>query len=135
MPTRTVADERFDMVVMRTAEGEKGVLRGHEPCAAALAYGELRAYRGGRQEASYTVVGGLARVYGDQVVVLSPIADTTENIDRAIESIRKDRDENLRREQNADFEMNRAETALRRSLVHNEGSAFAIIKGKIEKNG
>jgi F-type H+-transporting ATPase subunit epsilon len=135
MPTQTVADERCDMVVLRTADGDKGILRGHEPCAAALVYGPLRVYRGKQEEASYTVVGGLARVYGDQVVVLSPIADTTENIDAAIENIRRDRDENQRREQNADFEMNRAETALRRSLVHNEGSAFAIIRGKIEKDG
>jgi F-type H+-transporting ATPase subunit epsilon len=134
-PTRTVADESCDMVVMRTLEGDMAVLFGHEPYSAPLGYGVLRAIREGNPAGAYAVIGGFAQIYDNQVVILSSIADTPENIDKAIENIRKAKDENVLLEQNADFEMNRAETALRRSLVRYEGSAFAIIKGKSEKDG
>jgi F-type H+-transporting ATPase subunit epsilon len=133
-PGGVFADELFDMVILRAKDGDMGILPGHEPCSVALGYGTLRVRKDGARADAYAVVGGFAQVRGDQVVVLTPVADTPERLAQAIANIARDRADNKLQEQVSDLEVSRAETALRRTLVHQEGSAFAILKGQLEQD-
>jgi len=132
-PNRVVADEEFDLVIMKTIDGDKGILPGHEPCLTALDIGLLRGLRGKDDAATFKVLGGFASVHNNEVTVMSSVADAPEKIDQMIEKIKKERAENKIYEKTADVEMNRVEMALRRSLVKNDISAYAIIKGKMKK--
>lgn len=135
MPGKVVLDEDVEMVVLSSIGGDIGILPGHEPASIALNNGTLRVRRGGETEAALTVAGGYATVRGGAVNVMTPIADTPERIGQAIREIMAEREQNKLYEQAANTEMNRAETALRQILVRREGSSFAILKGRFEKDG
>lgn len=132
-PTRTVLDQEVDFVLLRTKEGDMGVLHGHEPSAVLLDIGVLRAYVDKKQTDILAVMGGFATVRDNQVTVMSDIAEPPDKIEAAIARRERERAENQLREQGADLEMRRAESALRRTLVQMDVSSYAIIKGKEEK--
>ena len=130
-PYKIVAEEDADFVVVRAIDGEHGFLAGHEPCSSVLDIGMLKAYRQKEEVVSVAVLGGFVNVRDDQVTVTTPIAEAPEKIEEVIARIELERSENKVHELVADAEMSRAEMALRRSLVKNDVSAFAIIKGKL----
>lgn len=133
-PTHTVLDREVDFVLLRTKEGDMGVLHGHEPSAVLLDIGVLRAYVDKEQTELLAVMGGFATVRDNRVTVLSDIAEPPDKIEAAIARRERDRAENQKREQGADLEMRRAESALRRTLVQMDISSYSIIKGKEEKD-
>ena len=130
-PSKTVAEEEADFVLVNAIDGEKGFLAGHEPCSVVLDVGLLKAYRQKEEIISVAVLGGFVTVRDNQVIVMTPIAEPPEKVEQVIAEIEQERSENKVHEMFADAEMNRAEMALRRSLVKNDVSAFAIIKGKL----
>ncbi len=76
------------MVVARTAEGELGVLTGHEPVLAVLGAGEVRigtgqdAIRSGRvDDVVVTVDGGFLSVEHDTVLVVAERVDVSQGAD------------------------------------------------------
>jgi F-type H+-transporting ATPase subunit epsilon len=81
-PERVVLEEDVDIVVARGAEGDLGILHGHEPTITPLATGELT-YRVGGEERHLAVSGGFLEVRPDRVVVLADVAERSEEIDRA----------------------------------------------------
>lgn len=130
MPTRTVLDIEADYVLLRTPEGDMGVLHGHEPCAVMLEYGVLRAYQNKEATDIVAVLGGFATVQQNRVTVLTTLAEHPERIDEAIAELERQRAEDRAREQKSDLEIQRAETALRRTLVQMDLSPHAILKGQ-----
>lgn len=132
-PNRCVLEEYVDYAILRTVEGEFGVLPGHEPCSVLLDNGLLRAYVEKRQTAVLAIFGGFATVYDNKLVVLSTVAEHPEKIEEALAEMERERAENKINEQNADLEMHRMESALRHSLVHMDVSVYAIIKGLEEQ--
>jgi F-type H+-transporting ATPase subunit epsilon len=67
-----------DMVVVRTTEGELGVLPGHEPLLGQLAEpGQVRINLGGGERLAYDVAGGFVSVTADGVTVLAESANQT----------------------------------------------------------
>jgi F-type H+-transporting ATPase subunit epsilon len=133
MPCKVVADEEADLVILRTIDGDKGIMPNHEPCTVALGHGALRLRRGKERIDALTVAGGYAVIRDGEVVVMTPVADTPERIGRVVAAIAEERKKNEQHEQAADLEMSRAETALRQTLVRREGSAYATLKGQFEK--
>ena len=79
----------------------------------------------GKLESALMVMGGYATVRDDTVNVMTPVADTPERIDHAIESIIQEREHNKKYEQTANLEANRAEMALRNILLRRGDSMLA----------
>ena len=63
------------------------------------------------------------------VNVVTPVADTPERIEQAINAIMKEREQNIKYEQTANLEINRAEMALRNILLRRDDSMFSFPKG------
>lgn len=80
-PERTVLQEDVDIVIARGAEGDLGILHGHEPLITPLAIGEL-AYRLDGEERFLAVSGGFMEVRPDKVIILADVAERSEEIDQ-----------------------------------------------------
>ena len=91
-PTRLVAAETADEVVVPGIEGYFGVLPGHAAFLTTLGIGEVM-YRVGRDEHYLAVSGGFAEVRNDKVIILADRAERPEEIDRARAERAKERAE------------------------------------------
>ena len=80
-PERVVLEEDVDIVVARGAEGDLGVLHGHEPLISPLPIGELM-YRQAGQENALAISAGFMEVRPDKVTVLADVAERSEEIDQ-----------------------------------------------------
>ena len=133
MPGKVVADEEADIVILRTVDGDKGIMPNHEPCSVVLSHGLLRLRRGAARVDAFIVAGGFATVRDGQVTVMTPVADTPELFSRAVEAVSSEREQSKLQEQAVDKEITRAEALLRQTLVRRDISAYAILKGQLEK--
>lgn len=135
-PNKTAFDGAVDFVLLRTSDGDMGILHGHEPCSVMLDFGVLSAYDKKEQVGVFAVLGGFAAVRDGEVVVLSPFAEAPENVEAALAKVEKERAENHLHEQKSDLEVHRAESALRRTLVQMEVSSYSLLKdtGKKPEN-
>jgi len=124
-PTGTVLERDVRFVILRTVEGDMGILPGHEPCAAMLDYGVLRIFQE-QEEDLLAVLGGFATVGRDAVAVLTPLAAHPGQIDEVLARLEQERAETVRREHSAEVEIQRVEMALRRVLVHTGTGALAV---------
>jgi len=134
-PDRTVLSRAVDQVILRTSEGDLGILPGHEPCSVILDYGVLRVYDGKNQADVIVVMRGFATVQDNEVVVLSAVAERPDQIEALLEDMERQQVENKRREERFDIEIIRAEIAMRRALVGMDISSHAILRGNKEKPG
>lgn len=134
-PDRTVLSRAVDQVILRTSEGDLGILPGHEPCSMIMDYGVLRAYDGKNQADVIAVMRGFATVRDNEVVVLSAVAERPDQIEALLEDMERQQVENKRREERFDIEIIRAEIAMRRALVGMDISSHAILRGNKEKPG
>jgi len=134
-PDQTAFDEDVGFVLLRTSRGDMGVLPGHEPYAALLAHGQVRAYNGREQIAAFEVQGGFAAIDEGRVSVLTGLAGRPEDMGALLTGRERARAQRKEREDAANLEMRRAEEALRRALVQSEMSADAIIQGHGERLG
>jgi len=134
-PDRTVLSRAVDQVILRTSEGDLGILPGHEPCSVILDYGVLRAYDGKNQADVIAVMRGFATVRDNEVVVLSAVAERPDQIESLLEDMERQQVENKRREERFDIEIIRAEIAMRRALVGMDISSHSILRDSKEKPG
>ncbi len=114
-PTRIFFEGDADMVELTTTEGEIGVYKNHIPMTAIVAPGILRIYKDGEVKEA-TLLEGFLEILQDEIIVLSESCEWPEEIDyhRAEEArIRAER----RLSSDANSNYNRAELALRRSLI------------------
>jgi len=115
-PERRVFQEAVNMVVVRTVDGEMGVLPGHIPLVAPLAIGPMR-IKIGEDERKAAINGGFIEVTAQQVIILSESAEMAEEIDVArAESARQRALARLEKKQ-ADIDYVRAQAALQRAIV------------------
>lgn len=113
-PTKSVLDEMVDSAVLRTTNGDLGVLYDHEPVVALLSYNELR-YKKEGKEYKATVMGGFAEVTKDKVTILTDASELAHeiNLERAKQA--KTRAEG--RKGQSDMDLVRADIALKKALV------------------
>lgn len=115
-PQRRVFQESVNMIVVRTTEGDIGVLPGHTPLVAPLEIGamSIKTPVGERQAA---VNGGFLEVTPEQVIILAESAEMAEEIDvNRAEEARVRALERLDKKQ-ADVDFARAQAALQRAVV------------------
>jgi F-type H+-transporting ATPase subunit epsilon len=115
-PERILYSGEADMVVARTAEGDIAFLTGHSPFIGALGIGAVSIRGSGGGEERAAVHGGFVEVSGDQVTILSDVAELASDID--VDRARRALEEAERRTREThDAE---AEAALRRAQLRLE---------------
>ena len=119
-PSKDFYDDECDMVILKTIDGDTGILFGHQPLTTVLDLGYLRIIDNGEEKKS-TLLGGFAKVNEHGLTVISDAAEWADEIDveRAAES-RKRAEERLERgsgDPSSDIDVQRAEAALRRALL------------------
>ncbi|MDR1209713.1 MAG: ATP synthase F1 subunit epsilon [Clostridiales bacterium] len=128
-PLGVLFEGAADMIIMRAQDGDIGVLPDHEPFTAALGYGVVRAFADD-DETVFSVLGGLAEVSEDHVVVLSDAAERQDQIDADRALAAKERAEAMLRQQSDAVDIKKASLALRRALVRIEASSYPLIGGR-----
>jgi F-type H+-transporting ATPase subunit epsilon len=82
-PQKLVFSGEVDQVDVPGAEGDFGVLAGHAPTVATLRPGILTVFTGGKAE-KIVVLGGFAEVSDKGLTVLADVAESVEDLDRAL---------------------------------------------------
>ncbi|MCL7747933.1 MULTISPECIES: F0F1 ATP synthase subunit epsilon [Halalkalibacter] len=115
-PDGKVYDGAVDMVVVRTVEGELGILPNHIPLVAPLTVGAVRLNKGTTVE-KVAVTGGFVEVRPDQVTILAEAAELPSDIDvdRAKEAEKRAR-QRIDSARSDEIDFKRAELALRRAV-------------------
>ena len=86
-PLKLVLSEDVERVILRTTEGDMGVLANHAPLVAELAVGEMKIKVNGTEE-RFFVAGGFLEISKDRTLVLADEAMNIKDID--VETARKD---------------------------------------------
>jgi len=116
-PERLVLSDRVSEVQFPTADrGYYGVLPGHTPVMTEVGDGLITFVKDG-QNHILTVFGGFAEIGPDRLTILARASETADMIDLGRAEIARKRAEKRLAELNADVDLDRARTALDRSLV------------------
>ena len=126
-PAKKVLERPADFVVLHCADGDMGILPGHERYVALLAPGMLRIYAGKEPEESLFVMGGMVRVAENQITVLSEMAGGPEEITQALRQVESRLEQRRQDELRSDVEIRRAETALRSALVQMDVNPYTVL--------
>jgi F-type H+-transporting ATPase subunit epsilon len=115
-PERVVLETEADVVVARAAEGDIGVLHGHEPLVTPLPVGELM-YRTEGEERHVAIDGGFMEIRPDKVTILADVAERSEEIDRErAEEARRRAEEALSQQRGTELEA-AAAASLQKALL------------------
>lgn len=121
-PDREFLNKKVEMVILRTVDGDMGVLAGHIPTVTILSYGQLR-FIEDSQESVVLIMGGFVDIKKDCVTILTDSANWPEEIDVNRAMLAKERAERrLQNETNIDVQ--RAELALKRSIMRLDFSSL-----------
>jgi F-type H+-transporting ATPase subunit epsilon len=91
-PERRVVDTEAEIVTIPTASGEAGILANHAPLISALKPGLLSyAVKGSTEKEKLAIATGFVEVSGNQVSVLTDLAESADEIDA--DRAKADRDE------------------------------------------
>lgn len=126
-PAKKVLEGTADFVILCCTDGDKGILPGHERCVVRLAPGMLRVYAGKELRESLFVMGGIARVEGSQVTVLSEMAGGAEEVRQALRQVEARLEQRRQEELRSDVEIRRAEAALRNALVLMDVNPYTVL--------
>ena len=86
-PQKKVLEQDAEFVMMRTTEGDMGILAGHAPIVAELAIGEMKIKNNG-EEVVYFVSGGFLDVSAERTLILADEAMDVRDID--VEQAKRD---------------------------------------------
>ena len=114
-PSGPVLEEDYEMIVVKTENGELGVLPGHIPLVAPLDIGAIRLKKNNETH-KVAVTGGFMEVRPDKVTILAPAAELASDIDIARAKEAKERAERRLEQKQDDTDFQRAELALKRAL-------------------
>jgi F-type H+-transporting ATPase subunit epsilon len=91
-PERRVVDIETEIVTVPTASGEAGILSNHAPLISALKPGILSySVKGSTEKEKLAIATGFVEVSGNQVSVLTDLAESAADID--VDKARADREE------------------------------------------
>lgn len=86
-PLAKILSEEVNFVMLRTTEGDMGILPNHAPFVAGLATGEMKVRNNG-QEKFYYISGGFVEIFDNVVTILADEAMDVKDID--LEAARKE---------------------------------------------
>lgn len=113
-PNRTILSEHVSMVVVRSVDGELGILSDHLPLIASLLEWPVKLKKDDETKQYVNVSGGFMEVRDNKVTILATAAELATEIDTKRATASKERAE--KRLGAEDFDQVRASAALRRAL-------------------
>ncbi len=120
-PDREFFNEDVDMVEFNTTEGEIGVYGGHAPLTVIVRPGILTI----TQESTIknaALHAGFVQILPQEVTILAEIIEWPSEIDEARAAAARQRAESRISEHDANFDMDRAQTALMRAIARMEAA-------------
>lgn len=116
-PDGIAFDGEAEELIVRTTNGDMGILAGHISCVAPLGMGRATVVTEGKRRCA-ACIGGMVSVVGGHVTLVPTTFEWAENIDteRADASERKAKDM-LAKKDSTDTELRLAEARLKRALV------------------
>lgn len=114
-PERKVYSQEANMVVVKGAEGELGILPNHIPFVTTLRIAPVRVKKGNDEDV-IAVHGGIMEVRKDKIVILADSAELPEDIDTERARASKERAERRLRARQDSIDTKRAELALQRAI-------------------
>ena len=116
-PDRAVVHETVEEITTPGKGGCLGILPGHAPLLSELEIGELT-YKKSGETFFLAVSGGFVEVLPDRVIVLTPIAERQEEVDRErAEEARKRAEDRLERFDDPNVDFIRARASLTRAIT------------------
>ncbi|MCX7709403.1 MAG: F0F1 ATP synthase subunit epsilon [Clostridia bacterium] len=115
-PERKFFSGEVEMVILKTPEGEMGILRGHMPMVVAVAIGPLKIKVDGEWKEA-VLTEGFMEVKQDKTVILTDTAEWPEEIDVNRAKAAKERAEERLHRQLSQIEYYRSQAALARALA------------------
>ena len=73
-PDKIFYEDKTEMIIVRTTEGDRGILKNHRPLVAGLSDGTLKIKKEGKYKEA-KVSGGFIQVEKEQAVVLTESAE------------------------------------------------------------
>lgn len=115
-PDRKFYDDQVEMVIVRTPEGDTGILKNHIPTVTPLSIGIIKIKKDGKLvEAS--CAAGFVSIDEDKTTVITDAAEWPEEIDiTRAESAAKRAEERMKKDTD-NIDLARAEIALRKALT------------------
>lgn len=114
-PDKTTYDNLVDMLIVRTIEGDMGILYNHEPMVIPLGIGELQIKNDSKKEL-YAISGGFIYVTKTEATIIADSCEKPEEIDINRANEAKKRAEEKLIKKSADIDMKRAELSLKRAI-------------------
>ena len=116
-PERIVLDDEVDMVIVRTIDGDRGILPRHAPLLTSLEIGEIRVKDDGKEQ-SIASSQGYMEVNSSEVTILVNTAELEDEIDveRALAAKERAQERLEKKSSEARINEKRAEMALRKAL-------------------
>ncbi|WP_127534246.1 F0F1 ATP synthase subunit epsilon [Paenibacillus kobensis] len=114
-PERTVYAQEVNMVSVKGADGELGILPNHIPLVTPLRIAPVIVKKDGVSE-KIAVSGGFIEIRKDKVVILAESAELASNVDVTRAEAAKKRAEDRLSTKQSDVDQVRAELALQRAL-------------------
>ena len=87
-PKKIVFKQDVEMAILRTTEGDMGILPNHAPFVAELVIGEMKVKLGAESEEMFFVAGGFLEIANNKVTILADDAMNAKDID--IEQAKKE---------------------------------------------
>ncbi|OYT16378.1 MAG: ATP synthase F1 subunit epsilon [Bacteroidetes bacterium 4572_77] len=115
-PTRSFFDGDVEMVIIRVAEGDIGILKDHEPIVSPVSIGPIRIKNTDGKFVEAACAGGFMTVTDEMTTIVTDAAEWAHEIDieRAKEALRRSR-ERLDSE-DKEVDVVRARTSLNRAM-------------------
>lgn len=114
-PDKLFFDEEVEMIVVRTTEGDVGILKNHTNYVAPLDIGVLKIKKGGSFREA-TLAGGFIQVDKEKTTIVTEAAEWPMNIDMERAKKAKERAEAIISRKISDLEMDMAEVKLRKAI-------------------
>ena len=114
-PEKTFYDGETEQIVVRTTDGDMGVLAGHENYVSDLPAGPFRVKIDGKYKTA-AISGGVLKVSKEQTTILAMAAEWADEIDLDWAKRSQADAEKRLKETKSDFEHRRAELKLKRAL-------------------
>jgi F-type H+-transporting ATPase subunit epsilon len=116
-PERKVYAQDVQMIVVKGAEGELGILPNHIPLVTPLKIAPVTVKKTGAPDERIAVHGGFMEVRKDKVVILAESAELPGDIDVERARAAKERAEKRLAAKKDEYDFRRAERALQRAMT------------------
>lgn len=114
-PDKSFFDEDVEMTIIRTSEGDIGILKDHEPVVAPVAVGSIRIKQNGEFKVA-ACAGGFLTIDDERVIVITDAAEWAMEIDRQRAEESKKRAERRLNEKQGELDVLRAKISLERAI-------------------